>query len=237
MEKMTKIHYAVEDQIAVITLDDGKMNVMNWDFFKEFNEALDRALADRVNVLIFTGRPGIFSAGLDLKLLPTLSLEEQIRFQKLFATTMLRLYLFPRPAIAAYTGHSIAGGAILSYACDCFMIGDGPYKIQINEVANKMVIPTWISLICRSSIPPQHWKEALLHSRAYSPREAFDRGIVDRLVPPGEDVMAAARTLARDLFKLDGQAYAYTKKYLRREEAAHALDVFEKELVEWLLKE
>jgi enoyl-CoA hydratase/carnithine racemase len=51
---MTKIHYAVEDQIAVITLDDGKMNVMNWDFFKEFNEALDRALADRVNVLIFT---------------------------------------------------------------------------------------------------------------------------------------------------------------------------------------
>jgi len=234
---MTKIHYDAQDQIAVITLDDGKMNVMNWEFFRELNEALDRALADRVNVLIFTGRPGIFSAGLDLKLLPTLSLEEQIRFQKLFATTMLRLYVFPRPTITAYAGHSIAGGAILSYACDCFMIGDGPYKIQINEVANKMVIPTWISLICRSSIPPQHWKEALLHSRAYSPREAFDRGIVDRLIAPDENVLDAARILARDLFKLHGPAYAYTKRFMRREEADRAMGVFEKELMEWLLKE
>ena len=234
---MTKIHYAFEDQISVITLDDGNMNVMNWDFFKELNEALDRTLADQASALIFTGRAGIFSAGLDLKLLPTLSLEEQVRFQKIFATTMLRIYLFPRPAIAAYAGHSIAGGAILSYACDCFMAGDGPYKIQINEVTNKMVIPTWISLICRSSIPPQWWKEALLHSRAYSPREAFERGIVDRLIPEGSDVMAAAKALARDLFKLDGPAYAYTKKYMRREEADHALSVFEKELMEWCLKE
>jgi len=234
---MTKIHYAVEDQISVITLDDGKMNTMNWDFFKEFNEALDRTLADASSVLIFTGRPGLFSAGLDLKLLPTQSMDEQFRFQKTFATTMLRLYLFPRPTIAAYRGHSIAGGAIMSYACDRFMIGDGPYKLQINEVANKMVIPTWISLICRSSIPPQWWKEALLHSRAYSPRDAFERGIADDLVAEGQDVVEAAKALARDLFKLDGPAYAYTKKYLRQEEADHALSVFEKELLGWLIRE
>jgi len=80
---MTKIHYAREDNISILTLDDGKMNVMNWDFFRELNESLDRALGDQTFVTIFTGRPGVFSAGLDLKLLPTQSLEEQIRFQKL----------------------------------------------------------------------------------------------------------------------------------------------------------
>jgi len=233
---MKKIHYRQEEGLAVITLDDGKMNTMNWDFFNELNEALDRTIDDGAGALIFTGRKGIFSAGLDLKLLPTQSFEEQLRFQKMFARTMLRVYLFPVPTVAAYAGHSIAGGAILSYACDRFMAADGPYRIQINEVANKMLIPGWISLICRSSIPPRHWKEALLHSRAYTPREAFECGIVDDLIEGEDKVMEAAGAVARDLCKLDGPAYAATKKSMRQREADEVMSVFEKELLEWLLR-
>jgi len=231
---MTKMHYTIEDKIALITLDDGKMNVMNWEFLQELNDCLDRTLADRASVLIFTGRQGIFSAGLDLKLLPTLStIEEQLTFQKTFASTMLRVYMLPVPTIAAYTGHSIAGGAILSYACDRFILGDGPYKIQINEVANKMILTSWISLICRSSIPHQFWKEAMLHARAYSPREAFERGLVDDLVDGENKVMETAKELARDLFRLHGPAYAFTKKLMRQEEADKAFNALEKELREW----
>lgn len=233
---MKKIHYRQEEEISVITLDDGKVNTMNWDFFNELNEALDQTIADGAEVLIFTGRKGIFSAGLDLKLLPTQSLEEQFRFQKMFAQTMLRVYLFPVPTIAAYAGHSIAGGAILSYACDRFMAADGPYRIQINEVANKMLIPSWISLICRSSIPPRYWKEALLHSRAYTPREAFECGIVDDLIEGEDKVMEAARKLAGDLCKLDGPAYAATKKSMRQREADEVMNVFEREIMEWRLR-
>ena len=231
---MIKMHYTIEDKIALITLDDGKMNVMNWEFLQELNDCLDRTLADRASVLIFTGRQGIFSAGLDLKLLPTLStIEEQLTFQKTFASTMLRVYMLPVPTIAAYTGHSIAGGAILSYACDRFILGDGPYKIQINEVANKMILTSWISLICRSSIPHQFWKEAMLHARAYSPREAFERGLVDDLVDGENKVMETAKELARDLFRLHGPAYAFTKKLMRQEEADKAFNALEKELREW----
>lgn len=232
---MTKVHYTFEDQIALITLDDGKMNAMNWDFFREMNESLDRALSDKAYVVMFTGRKGIFSAGLDLKLLPTQSLEEQIRFQKTFSSTMMRIYLFPVPTIAAYAGHSVAGGAILSYACDRFVACDGPYRIQINEVANKMLIPSWITLICRSAIPPQWWKEALLHSRPYTPREAFERGIVDVLVSEEGKVMESAKAMARDMFQLYGPAYALTKKFMLQEEARKALDVLEKEFLEWRL--
>jgi len=234
--KMRKIHYAHKDGLAVITLDDGKMNTMNWDFFSQLNEALDRTIADGAGALIFTGRKGVFSAGLDLKLLPTLPLEEQLRLQKTFALTMLRVYLFSVPTIAAYAGHSIAGGAILSYACDRFMAADGPYRIQINEVANKMLIPGWISLICRSSIPPRYWKEALLHSRAYTPREAFACGIVDDLIEGEDKVMEAATAVARDLCQLDGPAYAATKRSMRQREAEEVMNVFEKELLEWFLR-
>jgi len=232
---MAKMQYERDGKIARITLDDGKVNAMNWEFFSELNDALDRTIADEAAVLIFTGRPGVFSAGLDLKLLATQDLTEQLKFQRRFATTMLRLYQFPVPTLAAYAGHAIAGGAILSYACDRFMIADGPYKLQINEVANKMALPSWIALICRSSIPNRYWKEALLHARAYTPREAFERGLVDDLVEEGGDVMAAANAYADELLKLCTPAYAATKKFLRQEESAHVMDIFEKELLDWRL--
>ncbi|MDD5475363.1 MAG: enoyl-CoA hydratase-related protein [Syntrophales bacterium] len=232
---MTKMNYTCEDRIVRITFDDGKMNVMNWDFFSELNECLDQTLADGAGALIFTGRPGVFSAGLDLKLMVTLDLPEQLRFQKTFAETMLRVYRFPVPTISACRGHAIAGGAILSYACDRFMAADGPFMIQINEVVNKLLIPSWIQTICKSSIPPQFWKEALLHSRAYSPREAFNRGIIDDLVDEESKVMEAATTVALDLLKLDGRAYGLTKSIMRVEDSVRAMETFDRELLDFLL--
>ncbi len=233
---MKKMQYSMEDRIAQITLDDGKMNVMNWDFFRELNECLDRAEADNAQVLIFTAKPGVFSAGLDLKLLPTLTVAEKFKFQKTFAAAMLRIYLFPIPTIAAYCGHSIAGGAILSYACDRFMAVDGPYKIQINEIANDMALPGWILLICRSSIPHRFWKEALLHARAYSPREAFEKGILDDLISANGDALEKAKAYARDLFGLSTPMYAVSKKFMRQKEVDEVMAAFDQELVQVLLQ-
>jgi len=230
---MSKMHYAIEDRIAMLTLDDGKVNVINWDFLNEMNETLDRAISDQAGALILTtGRPGILSAGLDLKFLPTLTFLGHYRFSRAFAETMLRLYQFPIPTIAAYAGHAVAGGALMSFACDRFIAVDGPYRIQMNEVANKMVIPTWIILICKSSIPQRWIKEALLHARTYAPREAFEREIIDTLLPEGEDPLAAAKAVARDFLKLDGRSYAKTKDFLLREEVKQAMEIFDKEFAE-----
>ena len=230
---MGKLFYSIEGGIGQITLDDGKMNVMNWEFFDELNQALDKTQNDRASVLILTGRPGVFSAGLDLKLLPALSLAEQIKFQKTFATTMLRVYEFPIPTLAAYRGHAIAGGMILSCACDRFMVQDGPFKMQMNEAVNGMMIPSWISLICRSSIPNRWWREALLLARAYSPREAFEKGIPDILIGESGDIMKSAREIARELQKVSGPGYVATKRVLLREGVEHVMAVFEKELLAW----
>lgn len=233
---MTKMNYSIEDGIARITLDDGKMNVMNWDFFNELNTSLDKALADKASAVIFTtGRPNVFSAGLDLKLLPTQSRDEQIRFQKTFATTMLRVYELPIPTLAAYRGHAIAGGFILSCACDRFMVQDGPFKMQMNEVVNGMSIPSWISLICRSSIPNRWWREVLLLARIYTPREAFERGIPDTLVDKDGDIMKSAYETAREIQKAAGPGYAATKRVLLHEGAQHAMSLFEKEMLAWSL--
>ena len=113
-----------------------------------------------------------------------------------------------------------------------FIAVDGPYRIQMNEVANKMVIPSWITVICKSSIPYRWQREALLHARAYSPREAFERQIIDTLIESGADVMAAAKAVAQDFLKLDGRSYAQTKEFLLRSDVDRVMDIFEKEFIE-----
>jgi enoyl-CoA hydratase len=66
------VTYALRDRIAEIVLDDGKVNAMTPAFFASLNAALDRAERETPGAVILVGRPGVFSAGLDLKLLPTL---------------------------------------------------------------------------------------------------------------------------------------------------------------------
>lgn len=85
---MEKIAYGLKDGIAQITMDSGKANSMNWAFFEEMGKSMDQAENDGAKVLVFTGRPGFFSGGLDLKLLPTLSENEMKEFTTTFARTM-----------------------------------------------------------------------------------------------------------------------------------------------------
>jgi hypothetical protein len=77
-EIMKKIHYELVDDVAQITMDDGKANAMDWGFFEDIGETLDRSEKEGAKVLIITGRPDFFSGGLDLNLVPTLSPREYI---------------------------------------------------------------------------------------------------------------------------------------------------------------
>jgi len=52
------------------------------------------------------------------------------------AELALRLYGFPRPVVAACTGHAIAMGALLLLCADARLGTEGDFKIGLNEVAN-----------------------------------------------------------------------------------------------------
>ena len=108
------ISYDLRDSIAQITLDDGKVNAMALPFFEGLGAAFDRAEKDGARALVIAGRPGFFSAGLNLKLLPTLPPDELRKSMLTFPRIMLRAYTLPIPTVAAVTGHAVAGGALLA---------------------------------------------------------------------------------------------------------------------------
>ena len=227
---MEKVTYSIEDGIAQITMDDGKANAMNWGFFEEMRKSMDQADSNGAKALVITGRPGFFSGGLDLKLLPTLSASEMGDFFITFARTMLRVFSFPVPPIAAITGHAIAGGAMLAFACDRRFALDGPYRIQMNETLIGLPLPSWMFLIARSAIPSRWRNEALLHARAYNPNEALERGILDAVAQDANSLASQVKAATEEMLSLNLPAYAASKKNLRQEEIEHVLDLLKKEL-------
>lgn len=227
---MAKIGYEIEQGIAKITMDDGKANAMDFAFFEEMGEALDRAVADGAKTLIITGRPGYFSAGLDIKLMPTLSPADLNRLAETFARTLLRVFSLALPTVAVCSGHAVAGGAMLALSCDLRFAVDGPYRIQMNEMLVGIPFPSWMILIGRSSVPVQWFVEAFLHAGAYSPAEAEERGMFHGLTKEGEDPIARARAEAEKLKALNFTAYGTSKKRLRDADVNHVLELLKEEL-------
>ena len=55
-----------DEDVSIITLDDGKANVFSTQMSETLNSLLDQVPEDKGSLLI-TGKPGLFSAGFDLK--------------------------------------------------------------------------------------------------------------------------------------------------------------------------
>src|SRR5262245_20360037 len=207
---MSTVTYEPRDNVAIIRLDDGKVNAMAQAFFDELNASLDRAEREKPGAVVITGRQGYYSAGLNVKVLPTLNPETLATTLTTFGRTLLRVFTFPLPTMAAVTGHAIAGGAMLMFACDLRYVAAGPFKLHMNEVVIGLTLPTWAITIAENAIPRRWHTEALLHARAYSPDEALERGMIDRVVPPGE-LLEAALEAATPLAALDQKSYAGSK--------------------------
>src|SRR5437879_1387792 len=178
-----RISYAVDGNVARITLDDGKVNAMSLPFFEALGAALDRAEREKPGAVVITGRPGYFSAGLDLKLMPTLAPDEFRRVLFRSGRTMLRVFTFPIPTVAALSGHAIAGGAMLAFACDLRYAADGAFRLHLNEVAIGLTLPTWAMIVAQSAVPHRWHTEAILHARPYLPARAPGRSPVTAAAP------------------------------------------------------
>ncbi len=216
--------------VATLTMDDGKANAMNFDFFESLHAALDRAEAGRASALVFRGRPGFFSGGLDLKLIPTLT---PVRLRALavqFGRAILRVHGLPVPTLALCQGHAIAGGAILALACDARLAVDGPGRFHLNEVAIGIPLPSWAILVAGSTIPAQWRNRLLLQARPLDWRQCADIGLVDALISPEADLEARLRTAAAELQVLDRAAFALTRRRMREADIQGALSLLEGEL-------
>lgn len=225
-----KITMTSTEEIGLITIDDGKANAMDDDFFDQLNIALDQVEKLLPKALLVKGRKGFFSAGLNLNYVMSLPKDEIIRFNIGFADTILRLLNFPIPTIAVCTGHAIAGGAMLAMACDLRFAPEGEFKFQVNEVLLGIPVPAWMQLIARTCIPADHFRESVLHARAYKPKEAVEAGIYTGLIDSDKDCLDELQTVIAGLSGLNQLAYSRTKDLLFGEKISAVRESLKEEL-------
>ena len=220
--------YRREGDVAVVTLDDGKANVISTAVIDALHGHLDRLESEGARALVLVGRPGRFSAGFDLSEM-TAGVESMRALVVHGARWLMRLYGLGVPTVAACTGHALAAGALTLLSCDVRVGADVPAKIGLNEVAIGMALPKFAVELARERVPHHELGAATLGARIYDPAGAVAAGYLDRVVPEAE-LLGTALAEAERLAGLRTGAYALTEPNLRQAMIADQLATVQADL-------
>jgi enoyl-CoA hydratase len=212
------VRYELDENVAVLNFDDGKANVIGLDSIAALHAGLDRAQQDGAGAILVHGRPGIFSAGFDMKL-GAGDPAKMVELGRSGAEFGYRLFASRVPTVAAISGHAIAMGAILGCCFDLRIAADGDFKIGLNEAALGAPLPGWALVPVTSRVPPTHLVRAAALAEFFKPSEAVAAGFVDRVVAPDE-LFEEAFAAAAQLAKLDGRTHHAIKQSIRPEAIA-----------------
>ena len=210
------ISMAVDDGIAVISMEHGKANAID----SEFCDALTALFAElrkttAIKAVVLTGRERMFCAGVDLKRLTAGGADYVTGFLPLLHTLYDAIFFFPKPVIAAINGHAIAGGAVLAACADRRVMAAESGRVGITELQVGVPLPALAFEIVRAAVPPRHLSEVALGAGTYETAEALAKGWVDEVVD-GWELMPRAKRLARAYAALSPEAFAQTKAQIRQ---------------------
>jgi enoyl-CoA hydratase len=202
-----------DDGVLTLTLDDGKKNAFDVAAFDALHTAFDEAGSD-ARAIVLAGRDGVFSAGLDIKVLAT---RERAAIHELlvrFGSTLMRVWTEPRPTVAAATGHAIAGGTMFAMACDHAVAAEGEFAWGLTETRIDFEMPHFGLAVARANLRTDRLEDLLLPGAQIDAAAAVEAGYADELAP-ADEVVARAQEHAATLAALPAGAYAGTKSRLR----------------------
>jgi len=202
-----------DDELAILTLKNPPVNALSPDFMEAIIAGIDEAEASDARALIVTGDGIAFSAGANLFLVLDAKAEDIAAGIVTMSHMFERLFRCAKPTVAAVNGHAIAGGAVLTCACDYRVAAAGDAKIGFSELAVGVPFPRWALEILRFAIGSQHVRDLALSARNYSTDEALAMGAIDEVCTANELMERAARA-ARRLARVPRKTYALTKAAL-----------------------
>jgi len=201
-----------DGSVAVVTMDDGKVNAVNDAMLDGLESALDAA--DGARAIVLAGRDGVFCGGFDLSVVGQGGPAADALVRR-GGQVLARLYRSKVPLVVACTGHAVALGAVLLMATDYRVGADADVAIGLNEVAIGMPLPELAVALAHERLSAPLRTRAVVLAEMWPPRRAVDVGFLDEVVAP-DRVVATAIDRAKDLgTRLQPDAYATTSRRLR----------------------
>lgn len=176
---------SVENFVARITLDRPPVNALSDATFDEIDAVFaELELRDDVRVVVFTGGPRIFSAGVDIRELRAEPPSNTIPRNRRYQATLHAIDTCTYPVIAAINGYALGGGCELALACDIRVASHGAYlalpEITLGGIPGIGGMQRALRLIGLSKA-----KQMVLTGDHVEAEEAYRIGLVDEITPDG----------------------------------------------------
>lgn len=182
------------DGVAVVRLDNGKVNALSTALLGELAEAAAALTADPPGAVVITGSERMFAAGADIGEFG--GPEEAVVIGNAFRGALDAVAAIPRATIAAVAGFALGGGCELALACDLRLCGASARLGQPELLLGIIPGGGGTQRLARL-VGPSRAKDMILSGRQVGADEALRIGLVDRVVDG--DVLAAAVAWAAEL--------------------------------------
>jgi enoyl-CoA hydratase/carnithine racemase len=197
-----------EDGVAVVTLDNPKVNALSTALLGELEAVARELTAHPPGAVVVTGGDRIFAAGADIAEFGGPA--EARTVGGAFRNALDAVAGIPRMTIAAVSGYALGGGCELALACDLRIASEravfGQPEILLGIIpggGGTQRLPRLIG--------PARAKEMILSGRQVRADEALRIGLVDEVVAP-EDLSARARERAAELARGAVLAQGFAKR-------------------------
>ncbi|MFX0124836.1 MAG: enoyl-CoA hydratase/isomerase family protein [Candidatus Hodarchaeota archaeon] len=175
----------VSDHVGILKLNRNITNAINLELVKKVTENIREMKNDpEIHSIVLTSiNNKFFAIGFDIPELIELSRNDFKVFYQSYNQLCLDLYSFPKPTVAALTGHAIAGGCILALCCDYRFIAEGRKLMGLNEVKLGVPIPYPGDCILRQIVGSRRAQEITYVGDFYPSEELLQMGMVDAVFP------------------------------------------------------
>ena len=210
---MAHLTLTERDGVSLLSADRPPANAMDLTLLDELVGAIEGLAAEPPAALVLAGRPGFFSAGLDLKAVPGYGPPEQRRLVDGINRMAIGVYGLPCPVVCAITGHAIAGGFVLA-VCGDHRIASTEGRYGLTEVKVGVPYPQGAIGVVRAELTAPASRLLVLGNRLVDAAECVRLGAFDEALPP-DQVLDRSLEVARELAELPAEVYASTKAELR----------------------
>jgi enoyl-CoA hydratase/carnithine racemase len=197
-------------------------NAINPELMGLLIDALNDA-SGSCEAIVISGRPGMFTAGLDVPELIQYNRDQLLRVWQQFLRMLETIARLPVPSAFAITGHAPAGGIVLALYGDYRIMPKGDFITGLNEVQVGLVVSPVIHKALERAVGPRTAEKILVAGKILKAEQALEIGLVDELANDPDDVVRRAVHWCDQILALPRLAMTSTRS-LVRSDLVHLFD-------------
>ena len=187
----------IRGRVGLITFNRPQaMNAFNNQLLRELMDALDSFdKDDEIGAMVITGNEKAFAAGADIKEMADKSIQQIMDTDHV--ALFGRIRTIRKPVIAAVSGYALGGGCEIALSCDLVVVSESA-KFGQPEITIGVIPGAGGTQRLTRAVGKVIAMEMILNNRTLTAQEAYQFGMVNRVVSVG-DYLNEALSLADEI--------------------------------------